>query len=68
MLYIAGALGVEPEIVRRELWRAIRRSEPDANEVYGLIKGARNVAARASSTATWAMRLEPKQRPRAGAI
>jgi hypothetical protein len=57
---IASVLGVEDGRVRLELNRAIRRSQPDAREVAGLIRGKRFVARRASGEAPWVLALEER--------
>ena len=36
---IARLTGAMPSEVRKELAGAVRRSEPDAREVYGIVKG-----------------------------
>lgn len=57
---IAAVLGVEERLVRLELNRAMRRSEPDAREVAGLIRGKHFVARRASGEAPWVLALEER--------
>lgn len=45
----ARTVGVTVDRVHLELQRAIRRSEPDAREVYAVIRGLRLVGRRAES-------------------
>lgn len=54
----ARMLGVTPAKVSRELESAIRRSEPDAREVYGVINARRFVARRVAETGEWTVSLE----------
>jgi hypothetical protein len=65
---IAALLGVSEDQVRLELNRAIRRSEPDAREVAGLIRGRRFVARRERDRTVWRLSLEerPARRPWGG--
>ena len=44
---VARTLGVTVDRVRLELQRAIRRSEPDAREVYAVTRGLRLLGRRA---------------------
>ena len=60
---VARAAGVLPSHLARELARAIRRSEPDAREVYGVINGRRFVARRAASSIRWVVSLERRPQP-----
>ena len=55
---IARLTGAGASEVRKELWRARRRSEPDAREVYGLIRGYRFVGRLRGSG--WEMHLEAR--------
>jgi hypothetical protein len=64
---VARAAGVPESHLRRELASAIRRSEPDAREVYGVINGRRFVARRAASTRA-IRRSEPDAREVYGVI
>lgn len=59
----ARMLGVPETRVARELAGAIRRSEPDAREVYGVINGVRFVARRVPRGATWTLSLERRPLP-----
>ena len=59
----ARSLGVSQERVSRELASAVRRSEPDAREVYGVINGRRFVARRVASDAPWTVSLERRPQP-----
>jgi hypothetical protein len=59
----AKALGVAAGQVQAELASAIRRSEPDANEVYGVINGRRFVGRRVASGAPWTVSLEGRPKP-----
>jgi len=59
---VARALGVTVDRVRLELHRAIRRSEPDAREVYAVIRGVRLVG-RQSPSGEWAVSLEARRQP-----
>jgi hypothetical protein len=59
---VARTLGVTVDRVRLELQRAIRRSEPDAREVYAVIRGIRMVG-RKAVTGEWAVCLEAKRQP-----
>ena len=52
-------LGVTEARVSRELAGAIRRSEPDAREVYGVIHARRFVARRVADGGGWTVSLEP---------
>jgi hypothetical protein len=60
---LARILDVEEVRVRAELAGAIRRSEPDAREVYGVIDGRRFVARRARDGAPWRLSLEHRPQP-----
>jgi hypothetical protein len=57
---VAAVLSLEERLVRLELNRAIRRSEPDAREVAGLIRGKRFVARRANGEAPRVLALEER--------
>jgi hypothetical protein len=59
---VARSLGVTVDRVRLELQRAIRRSEPDAREVYAVIRGIR-VVGRKAVTGDWAVSLEARRQP-----
>lgn len=61
--FVARMLNVTEERVKRELGRAIRRSDPDAREVYGVIEGVRFVGRRATSEAAWWVSLEKRPQP-----
>lgn len=54
---VARMLGVTADRVRLELARAIRRSEPDAREVYAVIRG-RRVVGRQGTTGEWVVGVE----------
>lgn len=56
--HAARMLCVPEARVERELARAIRRSEPDAREVYGVILGVRFVGRRERIDAPWWVTLE----------
>jgi hypothetical protein len=60
---LARILGVEEVRVRSALASAIRRSKPDAREVYGVIEGRRFVARRVGHYADWKLSLERRQQP-----
>jgi hypothetical protein len=60
---IAQSTGAMPSAVLRELASAERRSEPDAREVYGRVRGMRFVARRAHCDAEWAIVLERRPGP-----
>lgn len=62
-LHVARMLGVTESRVRRELASAIRRSEPDAREVYGVIEGVRFVARREHTGSPWWLALERRPQP-----
>lgn len=59
---VARTLGVTVDRVRLEFQRAIRRSEPDAREVYAVIRGLRMVGRRVL-TGEWAVSLEARRQP-----
>ena len=59
----ARALGVSETRVSREVAGAIRRSEPDAREVYGVINGRRFVARREAEQVPWVVTLEHRPQP-----
>jgi hypothetical protein len=59
---VARTLGVTVDRVRLELQRAIRRSEPDAREVYAVIRGIRMVGRRVV-TGEWVVSLEARRQP-----
>lgn len=61
--FVARTIGVSEDRVRRELAGAVRRSEPDAREVYGQIEGIRFVARRQHSGAPWWISLEKRVPP-----
>ena len=61
--YAARMLGVPESRVSRALAGAIRRSEPDAREVYGVILGVRFVARRENMAAPWWISLERRPQP-----
>jgi hypothetical protein len=54
---LAALLNVPERLVHLELNSAIRRSEPDAREVYGLIRGRRFVARRERMGAEWELEM-----------
>jgi hypothetical protein len=58
---VARLVGVSVVRVERELASAIQRSEPDAREVYGVIKGSR-VVAEAVKTRSGPSRAQPWER------
>ncbi|MEO8538145.1 MAG: hypothetical protein ABI577_00275 [bacterium] len=58
----ARLLGVTPARMSRELASAIRRSEPDAREVYGVIN-ARRFVGRRDPTGDWTVSLEHRPQP-----
>jgi len=60
---IARLTGTMPSEVRRQLASAVRRSEPDAREVYGLVGGMRFVARRQHIGAEWRISLERRPQP-----
>lgn len=57
--FISTILRCAPRDVTRALESAIRRSEPDAFEVYGVIHGQRFVG-RLQRDGSWALTLEEK--------
>lgn len=61
--FVARMIGVSEDRVRKELAGAVRRSEPDAREVYGVIEGIRFVARRQHSGAPWWISLERRLQP-----
>ena len=63
IMHAARMLEVTEGRVNRELAGAIRRSEPDAREVYGVIRGVRFVARRENSEAPWWLLLERRPQP-----
>ena len=60
---VAQSTGSMPSEVLGELASAERRSEPDAREVYGLIRGMRFVAKRTRVGAEWSIALERRPGP-----
>lgn len=63
ILDAARMLGVTPARVSRELASAIRRSEPDAREVYGFINARRFVARRVAEYGDWNVSVEARPQP-----
>jgi len=61
--HVARSLRVTEHRVEAELASAVRRSEPDAREVYGVINGVRFVARREKSQAPWWISLEHRPPP-----
>jgi hypothetical protein len=61
--HAARMLGVSYARVEAEVASAVRRSEPDAREVYGQVEGIRFVARREKSTAHWWISLERRPLP-----
>ena len=59
---VARTLGVTVDRVRLELQGAIRRSQPDAREVYAVIRG-RRVVGRLAATDEWVVSVEARQSP-----
>ena len=59
----ARMLGVTEARVSSELAGAIRRSQPDAREVYGVINGRRFVARRVAERGDWTVTLERRPQP-----
>ena len=59
---VARMLGVTVDRVRLELHRVIRRSGPDAREVYAVIRGAR-IVGRGNLAGEWAVSLEARGKP-----
>lgn len=60
---VARTLGVSEARIAREVGGAIRRSEPDAREVYGVINARRFVARREAERAEWVVSVEARPQP-----
>ena len=60
---VARMLGVPEERMAREVAGAIRRSEPDAREFYGVINARRFVARREPGHSEWVLSVEARRQP-----